>query len=62
MCERGDNPKWRQADPVGEYAKCRKVLAELGMADASGTINLLSKNKKNKNIFAVNNYLKKAYC
>ena len=25
-----------EADPVGDYSKCRKVLSELGLYDASG--------------------------
>jgi hypothetical protein len=38
MWQTVDSPRWRQADPVGDYTKCRKVLAELGMADASGEV------------------------
>ena len=31
-----------EADPVGDYSKCRKVLTELGMPDASGSKCILS--------------------
>ena len=31
-----------EADPVGDYSKCRKVLTELGMPDASGNQCILS--------------------
>ena len=34
-----------EADPVGDYTKCRKVLTELGMPDASGNLQKVSGGK-----------------